>query len=412
MLLRPKGNMRLLYTTVDFVYKGRRCPDLPFLCDSEMEHVGVVNDYLLWVSLENSRTPSASTRKSYAEGLYDYMSWLEANSLRWDDLPSRSGHGEEISNIAMYRNWSLDIVDASSGRPRMQPSTVRKRLSQIMSFYRWAQSRERIDALPWDELISIGGRYRYSTSRYGKGGSIVGRDRLRPRVAKRPVSFLNIEQCRALLRSCRTRTLQMMTKLMLQSGLRNEECRTFPRKYLFDPSPTRQKQRVAIDLDPSDMRLKGNKPRRLYISWRLMKDLFDFANFGEGARRSKLYREAIGVASPYAFLNQHGAPWSEKGLCNAYRDLWTPDAQGRATLAFKVTPHMLRHTFATLELYVESQSSNVAQALAWVRDRLGHSSIHTTTVYVHCLDMLGERNINQFQQEIDLILASESDDAA
>jgi len=65
---------------------------------------------------------------------------------------------------------------------------------------------------------------------------------------------------------------------------------------------------------------------------------------------------------------------------------------------------MLRHTFATFELYAESQRRNLASALAWVRDRLGHSSINVTTVYVHCLDMLGEHDLNQYQNEIDSIM--------
>jgi integrase len=73
-------------------------------------------------------------------------------------------------------------------------------------------------------------------------------------------------------------------------------------------------------------------------------------------------------------------------------------------LDFRVTPHMLRHTFATFELYGESQNRNLGYALAWVRDRLGHASIWTTTAYVHCLDMLGEKHLNRYEQEIDELL--------
>ncbi|EEF24158.1 conserved hypothetical protein [Ricinus communis] len=195
-----------------------------------------------------------------------------------------------------------------------------------------------------------------------------------------------------------------MTKLTLQTGLRNEECRAFPMKYLFDPSPARRSRRIAIDLSPSDMKLKGNRPRRIYASGQLMKDLFDFANFGEGAMRAKLYRRSEGAASPYVFLNRRGELWSNKGLCNAYRKLWCPASVTQPALDFKVTPHMLRHTFATLELYAESQTHNLGFALAWVRDRLGHASITTTTAYVHCLDMLGEQRLNQYEREVDALL--------
>lgn len=387
--------MRLFYTTNEFVYKSRPCPGIPFLCDEDMEIVKSASDYLFWVALENTRTRSPSTWKSYAETIHDYFSWLEANSLLWDAVPLRSGDVDEISNVALYRNWSLDARESSSGRHFMQPSTVRKRLAQIMRFYNWAVTRRRIADVPWDVAISrVAGEPLHS----------VISESMLPKVPRQAIRFLDIDQCRTLLQHCGNCTIRMMTKLMLQTGLRNEECRTFPMKYVFDPSPNRRSHRIAIDLSPSDMKLKGNRPRRIYASGQLLKDLFDFANFGEGAERAKLYRMAEGKAPPYVFLNRHGAPWSDKGLCNAFRKLWSPSATGKPVLDFKVTPHMLRHTFATLELYAESQNRNLGYALAWVRDRLGHASIATTTIYVHCLDMLGERHLNQYQQEIDALL--------
>jgi integrase len=101
------------------------------------------------------------------------------------------------------------------------------------------------------------------------------------------------------------------------------------------------------------------------------------------------------------FLSRTGAPWSEKGLNNAYRRLWVSSAGKKPALAFRVTPHMLRHTFATFELFAESKRTNLAEALAWVRDRLGHRSIMTTTVYVHYLDLIEAPELNQYQEEID-----------
>jgi len=365
-----------------------------------MEFVTEPNDYLLWVALESPRTRSRATHSSYAEALYDYFAWLEANGLRWDAVPPRYGKGGEISNIALYRDWSLDAPDRQTGGRAMHPSTVRKRLSQVMRFYEWALARGRIEAVPWDLTRADVPDARLQ--------AVIHESTL-PKVPGQPVRFLSVDQCRALLQSCRGPTLRFMTKLMLQTGLRNEECRTFPIKYLFDPSPARRTRRIAIDLSPCDMRLKGSRPRRIYVTGQLMKDLFDFVNFGEGAVRARLYRSSVGTASPYVFLNRHGQLWSEKGLCNAYRKLWCAAPATRPPLEFKVTPHMLRHTFATQELNAECRERHLAFALAWVRDRLGHASISTTTAYVHCMDMLGEQLLNQYQQEIDALLDSGED---
>lgn len=371
-----------------------------------MEFIHIVNDFLLWLALENANTASPSTWKSYVETLYDFFSWLDANHLAWDALPTKDTYTEEISNIAMYRNWSADLIDTKNGTARIEASTIHKRLTHIMAFYRWAVSRGRIVELPWDQsfrLVALLEKHP-SMYRHTRAGRVALKDNLRPKVQKKLIPLLQLEQCRSLLRACGTQTLQLMTKLMLQTGLRNEECRTFPRQYIFDPSVQDRNQRIPIYLSPVDMALKGHKPRRVYISWQLMKDLFDYLNFGEGGVRAKNYRSSFGIKSPLVFLSQSGNAFSEKGLNNAYRKLWAP-ADGRAPqLSFRVTPHMLRHTFATFELYAESRRQNLGAALAWVRDRMGHSSISTTTIYVHCLDMMGEMDLNMYQQEIDTFI--------
>ena len=389
--------MKLFYTTDDFVYKGHRYAGVPFLCTNDMEIVKAPSDYLTWVALENARTPSRSTWRGYGETLCDYFSWLEANSLRWDAIPTCSSELDEVSNIALYRKWSLELRHEGSDRRAIQTSTVRKRLYQIIYFYEWAVSRKRLDRLPWNVLRPVGQDLSLNSD--------IPRTMM-PSVPRRPIRLLSIEQCGKLVSACNNSTLRMMTALMLQTGIRNEECRTFPSKYLFDPSPARRSQRISVDLSPSDMMIKNNRPRRVYIAGRLMKDMFDYANFGEGAQRAKNYRLINGAPSPYVFLNRYGDPWSETGLCNAYAKLCKTQGSP-AILDFKVTPHMLRHTFATFELYAESQNRNLGFALAWVRDRLGHSSVQTTTMYVHCLDLLGEPYLNQYQAEIDALLGNE-----
>lgn len=393
--------MRLFYTTEDFVYKGLAYPSVPFLCRDDMEFVTDANDYLLWLALENARTSSPGTWKTHAESLYDFFSWLETNHLQWDTKAQKGPGGEEITNIALYRNWSLDLTDPETGLPRIQRSTVRRRLTNLMSFYQWARNRGRIDFLPWTSDFRVATESHPSMYRHTHTARVVARDNLRPKAIKKLLPVLTISQCRELLHACSPATLLIMTKLMLQTGLRNEECRTFPRKYVFDPIGAPEKKRIPVNLDPRDMSLKGNKPRRIYVTWHLMKSLFDYLNFGQGAARAKMYREAHREGTSLVFLNRTGDPWNEKGLNNAYRRLWVSSPGKKPVLGFKVAPHMLRHTFATFELYAESRRTSLAEALAWVRDRLGHRSIATTTVYVHYLDLIEAPELNQYQEEID-----------
>lgn len=221
-----------------------------------------------------------------------------------------------------------------------------------------------------------------------------------------------------------SKTIELATSLMLTTGIRNEEARTFPRKYVFDPRGSRfdQRKRIPIFLNPSDMSLKGKKARTVYVTWQLMLEMYKYLHIGEGAERANIYLERQGYVPPILFLNNSGNPFAEKGLNDAYRKLSHGYSKNGKhfppALNFRVTPHMLRHTFATLELYAESETLDkqgrkrgMGYALAWVRDRLGHNSVQSTTIYVHCLQLLETPELNEYQQVIDKILAERSLDS-
>jgi site-specific recombinase XerC len=132
-----------------------------------------------------------------------------------------------------------------------------------------------------------------------------------------------------------------------------------------------------------------------------MRELFDYLNFGEGARRANAHRQKTKTAPRSVFLNRFGDDFSEKAVNNAYRKLNT----GKLAITFKVAPHMLRHTFATLELFHQSMRMPTAQALAWVRDRLGHNTLQTTSVYLHCIELMDDNELNDYQVQLDTMIS-------
>lgn len=77
------------------------------------------------------------------------------------------------------------------------------------------------------------------------------------------------------------------------------------------------------------------------------------------------------AACEHFFVNQHGHPFSDQSvrrMLNYYTDLIGLDQH--------ITPHMWRHTFATMLLEADVD-------IRYIQEMLGHSSIRTTEIYTH-----------------------------
>ena len=78
--------------------------------------------------------------------------------------------------------------------------------------------------------------------------------------------------------------------------------------------------------------------------------------------------------NPALFVNRRGERLSDR-----YIEILVKRHAKRAGIKKKVTPHTLRHTFATHLL--QNQANIVV-----IKDLLGHASLSTTQIYTHVTD--------------------------
>ena len=111
---------------------------------------------------------------------------------------------------------------------------------------------------------------------------------------------------------------------------------------------------------------KGSKERIVVFGHHTEDALNDYLNRGR--------RQVDFHGSPYLFLNKDG-----NRLSTRYVRKIIDDIIFKASIEHHVSPHMLRHTFATGML-------NNGADLVSVKDLLGHESLNTTSIYTHVSD--------------------------
>lgn len=105
---------------------------------------------------------------------------------------------------------------------------------------------------------------------------------------------------------------------------------------------------------------KGKKERFIQIkNSNVQNALINYANM------------CLSQSSEYFFVNIHGARLSEQSVRNMINKI-TLDAN----VKIHITPHMFRHSFATLLL-------DEGVDIRYIQQLLGHSSITTTQIYTH-----------------------------
>lgn len=382
--------MNLYLSDHRFQVGGQPYAGFPILVDSAGKIVEIALHFFVDRLLRSGSARDPKTWKAYGQHLYDYFGFLEAKNLRWDVVPSwNSG---DVPALAHYVKW----CDASVGN---SPGYINDKLGTIKRFYSWAKEAGLINELPFRSLDitspgRTGGRLAHADGRARR----VRTADVNLREPAREVRVLTRSQVDALLRGTINPTHRAVMHLGLSAGLRAEELATFPADYVIDCSrlPKNAKS-VAVRLDPKRMETKNAKARTVRISVACMDALWQY----RATVREQLLQRSR-TAQDVLFLTRFGVPYQADGFVQ-------PLARVGRRLDFHLHPHMLRHTFATHTLASLEDRKRAGQLrgspLVVVMELLGHTSITTTSRYLHFIDAIDDGYATRYQAEIDAIAA-------
>ncbi len=188
-------------------------------------------------------------------------------------------------------------------------------------------------------------------------------------------TFLTEDETRRLLAYPRTDTVlglrdRALFTLLYGTGIRASECASLTE--------------ADVDLDSATVRVmgKGGHERVLPLN-------------PEVVRVLRQYRTARGRAAPLAsfFRSRHGAGMSRNAIYERVRA-----CARRARIDKRVSPHRLRHTFATHLVQKGVQ-------IVTIRDLLGHRCISSTQIYLHTTaeDLRSAAALHPVEQLVDRI---------
>lgn len=270
------------------------------------------------VHLRLGKRSSQATLKAYGTDLRGFAAWLATRGTTLD----------QVGRLEL-RRYLVELEEQ-----QLKATSIQRKLASLRSFYGWMQQEGHVQKDP---------------ARLVKG----------PRAPRRVPRFLTLPEVDALLaqpfddgwQGCRDRAI---LEVLYSTGCRVSECASMTLR--------------TVDLDEGIVRVtgKGDKQR--------------LAMLGKAARgaiehwlphRSRLLADNRQRAVTALFVNRFGRPLSSRWVFE------TVVARARtAGLQVHLTPHGLRHSFATHLL-------DRGADLRTVQELLGHARLVTTEIYTH-----------------------------
>jgi site-specific recombinase XerD len=284
-----------------------------------------INDFLEYLQVERGASPL--TLRNYKHYLSRFILWMDKEGLR-EDLKDIN------SDIVRSFRVFLSNLPGEHGN-QMTRRTQGYHVIAIRSFLKWLLKNDYQVMAP--DKIDL------------------------PKVEERQVKFLNGEQVDRLLNAPSLSTIQgkrdkAILEVLFSTGLRVSELTKLDR------------DKINMDRREFGIIGKGGRARVVFLSSRAVDWLIKYLNERNDHYKPLFVRHKGKIDPTTPDEKMRLTPRSVQRLIKKYSH--------KIKLPVEVTPHVMRHSFATDLL-------NAGADIRSVQEMLGHKNISTTQIYTH-----------------------------
>lgn len=346
---------------------------IPFVVNWDAVLIDEVNQYLLFKT-ELDWSNRSETPMNNAQNIVSYLEFCETYSV---DFKNCSG-----TDIKKYIAFLT--------KKEQKGSTINNKISSLSSMYDWLYKSSILKTNPFLEfniketktIINVfSSKTKERTFNIKSVKDSILKDNF-------DLDLPTQEELKLLYNELDQETKLMMFTL-LSTGMRKEELLQITVEMLTNCKSSLSGKTYSIRLDSGKINIKNNKSRTIIISDSLRIKLLKHI-------RSNHYKELSDrflVKNPNKkyndlpiFISRRGNKFSTDKLNKSFDKACTK-------LNIKVTPHELRHFYASNFIYQkELKGSCTEQDYMYLAERLGHSSVETTkSFYVKVVNRLKQQ---------------------